>query len=298
MHPLSLSCKKLECVGKTSYNIMSDNYYLNLNGKLRSYKRALVMGIVNITPDSFFSRSRVDNTNKLLETVGEMLHQGADILDIGACSTRPGADYPDENEECKRLQWALGEIRNKYADAILSVDTFRSRIARTAVEKYNVDIINDVSGGIDKEMFPTVAALGVPYVLTHAGNHFDYGVNAESSVEEVVRFLGSRIAELEKAGVADVILDPGFGFGKTLQQNFDLLRNLELLKMFNKPLLVGVSRKSMIYKTLDCSAEKALEGTVVLNTIAVCKGASILRVHDVEAARHTVMLVDATTGSN
>ena len=271
------------------------NYTLNLRGRQVTIDRPWVMGIVNVTPDSFYSGSRVADDRTLVERVRQMVADGADIIDVGACSTRPGSGQIDAQEEMARLQWALAVIGREMPGVILSVDTYRADVARRCVEQWGVDIINDISGGtMDKAMFPTMAMLKVPYVLMHMRGTpetmttmTDYGDVAA----DVLDWLTRRIDELRQMGVADVIADPGFGFAKTLDQNYQLLGRLDAFHALDAPLLVGVSRKRMIYMPLGCTADEALNGTTVINTLALERGAHILRVHDVRAAAEAVKLV-------
>jgi dihydropteroate synthase len=269
-------------------------YSLNLKGRLVTIDRPWVMGIINITPDSFYSGSRVNDEHVLIERVGRMLDDGADVLDIGACSTRPGSESVDAQGEMARLDWALNAIRREFPDVILSVDTYRADVARRCVEEWGADIINDISAGmLDPEMFVTVARLRVPYVLMHMrgtpetmSSLTDY----QNVAAEVLEWMARRIDELRQMGVADIIADPGFGFAKTLEQNYELLARLEAFHVLDAPLLVGVSRKRMIYTPLQCTADEALNGTTVINTIALQQGAHFLRVHDVKAAVEAVKL--------
>lgn len=269
-------------------------YSLNLKGRLVTIDRPWVMGIINITPDSFYSDSRVADERMLVERIHTMVADGADVLDVGACSTRPGSESVDARGEMERLQWALAVIRREMPDVILSVDTYRAEVARRCVEEWGADIINDISGGtIDKAMFSTIADLQVPYVLMHMrgtpetmASMTDY----ENVSADVLEWMARRIDELRQLGVADVIADPGFGFAKTMEQNFQLLARLDAFHALNAPLLVGVSRKRMIYMPLDCGPNEALNGTTVINTLALQQGAHILRVHDVKAAVEAVKL--------
>lgn len=268
---------------------------LNLSGKLMSFDTPKVMGILNVTPDSFFSSSRYMSEEGILRRAEEMIDEGVDIIDVGGCSTRPGIELVTEEEELLRIRLALHLIRKRWPSIPLSVDTFRSSVATCAVKEYGANMINDVSGGsLDKSMFGTVAALQVPYILMHMKGtpatmqqqpHYD------DLMVEIVRFFSQRIQQLRQLGVNDIILDPGFGFGKTIEHNYELLRRLADFQVFELPLLVGVSRKSMIYKTLNKTPNESLHGTIVLNTLALSKGAHILRVHDVAAARECVQLV-------
>lgn len=270
-------------------------YSLNLKGRLVTIDRPWVMGIVNITPDSFYSGSRVNDEPSLVERVIQMLAEGADVLDVGACSTRPGSESIDAPGEMERLEWALKVIRREAPDAIISVDTYRADVARRCVEEWGVDIINDISGGtIDEAMFSTIAALRVPYVLMHMrgtpetmSSLTDY----DNVTADVLEWMARRIDELRQMGVADIIADPGFGFAKTMKQNYELMARLEVFHALNVPLLVGVSRKRMIYTPLGCTADDALNGTTVINTLALLQGAHILRVHDVKAACEAVKLI-------
>ena len=269
-------------------------YSLNLKGRLVTIDRPWVMGIINITPDSFYSGSRVVDERTLIERVGMMLDDGADVLDVGACSTRPGSEQVDAQGEMARLDWALNAIRREFPDVILSVDTYRAEVARRCVEEWGADIINDISAGmLDPEMFATVARLRVPYVLMHMrgtpetmSSLTDY----QNVAAEVLEWMARRIDELRQMGVTDIIADPGFGFAKTLEQNYELLARLEAFHVLDAPLLVGVSRKRMIYTPLQCTADEALNGTTVINTIALQQGAHFLRVHDVKAAVEAVKL--------
>ena len=276
-------------------------YSLNLHGKLVTIDRPWVMGIINITPDSFYSGSRAMDKQSLVGQVRQMLADGADVLDVGACSTRPGSQSVDAQGEMDRLQWALAVIRREAPDTILSVDTYRAAVARRCVEEWGVDIINDISGGtIDEAMFATVADLRVPYVLMHmrgTPETMSRLTDYDNVTADVLEWMARRIDELRQMGVADVIADPGFGFAKTLEQNYQLLARLEAFHALNAPLLVGVSRKRMIYTPLDCIADEALNGTTVINTMALLQGAHILRVHDVKAAVEAVKLTTLTRQS-
>lgn len=284
----------------TSNFLQRSTMIFNIKGRLTAFHHPIVMGIVNITNDSFFPASRVERNEDIINRVGNMLEAGASIIDIGACSTRPGSDPVSVEHEMQRLASVLGAIRNAFPDILISVDTFRADVAAMAVNEFGVDIINDVGGGdTDPEMPATVAKLKVPYVLTHCGNHFSDNDSAvvQNIIEEVMTFFGNKLTQLQLMGVADIILDPGIGFGKTPAENFTLLRDLDIIKsMFGRPILIGVSRKSLITHTLECGANEALNGTTALNAIALSKGASILRVHDVKEAVETVILVDRVYG--
>ena len=263
---------------------------INVGGRLLDLSSPVVMGILNATPDSFFSASRVESEEAVARRAAEIVEQGGTIIDVGACSTRPGADFVDEQEELRRLEMALRRIRADFPDAIVSVDTFRPSVAQRAVEEWGADIINDVSEGMgtsdtDETMFQCVARLRVPYVL----------MSVEPNLEGMLRRFGSEVAELHALGVSDVILDPGFGFGKTLEENYSLLNDIDRLQVLGLPLLVGISRKSMLYRVLDTTPEQVLNATTAANSVALTKGASILRVHDVKEAVETVRIFNAIT---
>lgn len=280
-------------------------YILNLGGSLMNLGEPQVMGILNVTPDSFYEKSRTFDEDAILRRAKQIAGEGGSIIDIGAYSTRPGSADVDESEEMSRLRRALSVVRKAVPGMPVSIDTFRADVAKMCVEEYGAEIINDVSGGEgDKRMFSTVARLGVPYILMHIGGtidnmHSDAPLTSHADAEvpymqSVVSFLTERINRLHALGAKDIIIDPGYGFGKSLQQNYELLNRLEDLKVWQLPLLVGVSRKSMIYKLLDTDSSQALNGTTVCNTIALMKGASILRVHDVRAAVEAVKIVKQT----
>ena len=264
-------------------------YSINVGGELLSLEVPIVMGILNATPDSFYQHH--EGTEAIALRTRQLIEEGATILDIGACSTRPGSMSIDEKEEMLRLRQALHIVRQEAPNAIVSIDTFRANIAKMCVEEYGVQMVNDISGGeFDKKMFKTVAELGVPYVLTH-----NVTINDTDNTQFMAVFLrniGSKVEELHELGLCDVIVDPGFGFNKTLEQNYVLMQNLEILHEFKLPLLVGLSRKSMIYKLLDTNPEGALNGSTVLHTIALTKGAQILRAHDVKEAIQCIKIVN------
>ena len=281
---------------------------LNCRGRLVALEVPAVMGILNVTPDSFFAGSRVsteksnlagDTAERAVVVAERMLTEGALFLDVGGYSTRPGAAEVGPAEEADRVLPAIEAILSHFPDALVSIDTFRASVARQAVGA-GACLINDVSGGtLDTAMFATVAELGIPYVLMHLrGTPQTMQSRAvyQNVVTEVVDELATRLAELRATGaIADVILDPGFGFAKTAAQNFELLSRLEAFRLFDEPLLVGLSRKSTIWKTLNISPDQALNGTTVLNTVALSKGASILRVHDIREAVEAVKLTQALT---
>ena len=260
---------------------------LNFSGKLITLDNPLVMGILNVTEDSFYDGGQYRTDEAIVKRAGEMLSAGADIIDIGAMSTRPGAADISEQEEINRIECAVRLVKGRFPEAVVSVDTWRASVARAAVQN-GADMINDVSGGtFDPEMIPIIGQLQVPYVLMHTPakpdmmqQHTDY----QDIIAEMLQFFGQQIEKLHEAHVHDIILDPGFGFGKTLEQNYFVLQNMDAFKVFNLPILVGVSRKSMIYKLLETTPDNALNGTTAVNTIALMKGAHILRVHDVKEA--------------
>ena len=268
---------------------------LNLSGRLVSLEKPLVMGIVNVTPDSFFAGSRIDGAKALRERLDTLVREGAALADLGAYSSRPGAEEVSPEEERRRLRPALQILRDEYPDLPVSVDTFRSDVARMAVEEYGASMINDISGGgLDPAMYRTMSELQVPYILMHMkGDPQTMQQQASYSdvTLEVIDYFAQRVGQLLELGVHDIILDPGFGFSKTTAQNYELLAQLgSLVEAFTQPLLVGVSRKSMIYRPLGISPEEALNGTTFLHALALERGAKILRVHDVRPAVEAVQL--------
>ena len=270
-------------------------YTINVGGKLMDLGEPQVMGILNVTPDSFYSASRKNTEQEIADRVQAILAEGGSMIDIGAYSSRPGADDVSAEEEMDRLRGGLKILRNIAPDAVLSVDTFRADVAKMCVEEFGVQIINDISGGeLDSRMFDTVAALGVPYILMHMKGDpqtMQNGPHYDDLLAEMLRYFGTKVQQLHELGVKDVILDPGFGFAKTLEHNYELMNRMQDLQVLELPMLVGISRKSMIYRLLGTSPEEALNGTSVLNTLALLKGASILRVHDVKAAVEVVQIV-------
>ncbi len=274
------------------------DYTMNLRGKLVELQRPWVMGILNVTPDSFYADSRTPmaEPERIAQRVRQMLAEGADIIDVGAYSSRPGADDISPLEEMRRLEVALSTVREVAPEVYVSVDTFRSEVARQCVEHFGVDLINDISGGVlDRAMPKVVARLGVPYIIMHMKGNPETMQTApeyQDVVAEVLEFLARQQQRFFDAGGKDVIIDPGFGFGKTLQHNYRLMDRLQDFHELHAPLLVGVSRKSMIYKLLETTPQDALNGTTVLHTIAMMKGAHILRVHDVQAAVEARTLVE------
>ena len=275
---------------------MKTPLFINVNGKLMDLSQPQVMGILNVTPDSFYAGSRGVAERDIIDRLRQMTDEGASIIDIGAYSSRPDADDVSTEEEMARLRHALNLVRQHQPDAVVSVDTFRADVARMCVEEYGVAMVNDISAGeMDDEMFPTIARLGVPYIAMHMkGTPQTMQINPqyEHFLKEIFYFFSEKVQKLRDLGVKDIIIDPGFGFGKTLEHNYQLMNHLEEFKLFGLPLLVGISRKSMIYKLLDTTPEEALNGTTVLNTIALQKGAHILRVHDVKAAVEAVKIVE------
>lgn len=269
------------------------DYTINVRGKLVDLSRLQVMGILNVTPDSFYSGSRKQTEQEIAGRANEIIAQGGTMIDIGAFSTRPGAQEVSEDEEARRLQWALGIVRREQPDAVVSVDTYRPAVARKCIAEWGADIINDVSeGGITgivdtpihetERMFDVVGELKCPYIL----------MSVKSSLHDMLIAFADEVQQLRDRGVKDIILDPGFGFGKTLEENYRLMREMEKLHVLGLPLLVGVSRKSMIFKLLGGTPASALNGTTVLHALSLAKGASILRVHDVKEAVEAVKIVE------
>lgn len=267
--------------------VMHEAYSINTGGKLLHLDSPIVMGILNATPDSFYQHH--ERAEDVALRTRQIFSEGATILDVGACSTRPGSEAPDEKEEMRRLSSALEVIREEAPDAIVSVDTYRASVARMCVNEFGVQMVNDISGGdMDAEMFKTVAELGVPYVLTH--NSTSNGTDDAAFMASFLRDMGRKVEQLHDSGVCDIIIDPGFGFGKTLEQNYIIMRNLEVLHELHLPLLIGVSHKSMIYELIGTTADGALGGTTVLHTIALMKGAHILRAHEVGEAMECITI--------
>lgn len=271
-------------------------FTLNCKGRLLVTEKPLVMGIINSTPDSFYAGSRFTGADAALAQCEKMLREGADIIDIGGQSTRPGSTTVSAEEELHRVIGSIEAIHKNFPEAFISADTYYSAVAREAVAA-GASIINDVSAGsLDEELIPAVAALGVPYILMHmqgTPETMHQNPEYENVTREVLDFFILQTAVLQKAGIKDIIIDPGFGFGKTIAQNFELLRNLSVFKVLNYPLLLGISRKSTIYKTLQITPEETLNGTTVLNTIGLMNGATILRVHDVKEAKEAIRLTEA-----
>ncbi|MGP1462019.1 dihydropteroate synthase [Tannerella sp.] len=269
---------------------------INLNGRLLSLKSPVVMGILNVTPDSFYAGSRQADEAAVAQRIETILSEGGIIVDIGGYSSRPDAAEVTEEDEWQRIEPALKRMQKDYPDVPVSVDTFRAAIARRAVEEYGAAMINDISGGmLDPQMFGTVTSLQVPYILMHmrgTPQTMQQQTDYDDLMEEIMLYFAQKVRMLRQLGVNDVILDPGFGFAKTLEQNYELMRSLaEFSLHFDTPLLVGISRKSMIYKLLNTTPENSLNGTTVLNTYALLNGADILRVHDVKAAAEAIEIV-------
>lgn len=279
------------------------NSYINIRGRLVSTDKPMVMGILNVTPDSFFSGSRKQSEHEIAERANAIVSEGGNIIDVGAFSTRPGANEVSEQEEMARMRMGLEIVRRQQPNAIVSVDTYRPDVARMCVEEYGADIINDVSeGGITgianvslepsesetPAIFRTVAELGVPYIL----------MSVRNDIQTMLLNAAKEVSMLRQMGVKDIIFDPGFGFGKTLEENYEIMKDLEKLHVLQLPLLVGISRKSMISRLFGTDADHALNGTTALNTIALMKGAAILRVHDVKEAVETLKICELTRQSN
>ena len=261
------------------------DYTINVHGQLMELSKPQVMGILNVTPDSFFAGSRMQTEQEIAVRANQIMAEGATMIDVGGCSTRPGSEPVSEAEEMQRLRMALGAVRREQPHAVISVDTFRPDVARMAVEEFGADIINDVSEG-NMEMYRMIARLRVPYIL----------MSVQPTLRDMLLAFAREVQQLRDLGVKDIILDPGFGFGKSVAQNYQVMNHLERLLVMELPLLVGISRKSMIYKLLGLTPNESLNGTSVLNTIALMKGASILRVHDVKEAVECVRIVESLNG--
>ena len=270
--------------------------YINAGGRLLDLSVPIVMGIINVTPDSFYEGSRAGSEKEIIDSARSMINDGASIIDVGGCSTRPYAPEVSQEEEEKRVLSAISLIKKEMPDAVISVDTFRSQVALRAVTEAGALIINDISGGdADNEMFGVVRRLNVPYIMMHMqgmpGNMQDNPVYVDV-VADILKAFGKKIAILQESGVNDIILDPGFGFGKTIKHNFEILKRFSDFTIAGLPLLAGISRKSMIWKTLGITPDDALNGTSVLNAVALMGGADILRVHDVAEAVQTIKLIE------
>lgn len=272
---------------------------LNLRGKLYPLDEPQIMGILNVTPDSIFAESRTSDDEQIAARVKQMMDEGADMIDIGGYSSRPGADDVSPQVEMERLRRGLRIVRKLYPDVPISVDTFRADVARMCIEEEGADLINDIAAGMmDRQMFKTVARLGVPYIMMHmqgTPKTMQLDPHYNNLRREVMLYFAERIDRLCQMGAKDIIIDPGFGFGKTVEHNYELMNHLEDFSVFNLPILVGISRKSMIYKLIGGTPQTSLNGTTVLNTIALTKGAHILRVHDVKQAVEAKRIWQATT---
>ena len=267
---------------------------IKIKGELINFSVPKIMGILNITPDSFYDGGRYNSKDKIKKQIEKMVISGADIIDVGGYSSRPGAKDINIEDELNRVIPVIEIIKQKFPKTILSIDTFRSKVASEAIIS-GADIVNDISGGnLDSAMFETVSKHKVPYILMHmSGNpgNMMSKTNYENVTKDLCRYFSERIDKAKSCGINDIIIDPGFGFSKTTQQNYELLNNLEFFKEFQRPIVVGVSRKSMIYKTLNTTPDKALNGSSVLHTISLMKGANILRAHDVKEALECIKIV-------
>ncbi|HCY43163.1 MAG TPA: dihydropteroate synthase [Prolixibacteraceae bacterium] len=283
-------------ITSTSAKFLKRKSSINLNGRLIDFSKPVVMGILNVTPDSFFDGGKYKTEKKVVKRAEEILEQGGTIIDIGAVSTQPGSDGVSTKDEIDRIIPAVKAVRKAFPEAVISIDTYRSWVAMKVIEDCGPCIVNDVSGGnFDVHMFETIGKLGVPYVLMHMqGTPIKMQDNPEYEdiIRDISMFFTDRVKKLNKAGVKDVIIDPGFGFGKTLEHNYELLNRLDSFKVFQLPVMVGVSRKSMIHKLLGQKPEDALNGTSVVNTLALMGGADLLRVHDVREAVEAVRIME------
>ena len=273
---------------------------INCKGKLLSLEKPIVMGIINITPDSFYDGGRYSNVDQVLRQAEKMVTEGASIMDIGGMSSRPGAAIIEEEEELSRVIEVIRRVHEIFPEVILSIDTFRSKVAEEAIEA-GASIVNDISAGkLDQNMYATVGKLSVPYILMHMQNlpeSMQKNPNYEDVTQEVLDFFIFEINRLQELGVLDIIVDPGFGFGKSLKHNYELLNKLHVFKLLSFPVLAGISRKSMIYKVLNTKPEQALNGTTALHMVALQQGAKILRVHDVKPAIETIALFTELTNA-
>ena len=278
----------------TTFPLFSREFSLNLNGEPVSISEPLVMGILNVTPDSFYGGSRHTGPSDAARAAREMLEQGARLIDVGGASSRPGAEEIPEEEELNRLRPVMEALRNELPDALLSVDTWRSGVVRELHRQFRIDMVNDITAGLwDPAIAETVAELGIPYLIMHMqGTPSDMQVDPRYTdvTDELLQFFGARIHHLRKLGINDILIDPGFGFGKTTEQNYQLLRELDAFGVLELPVAVGISRKGMIYKPLGCTPEEALNGTTAAHMAALMRGANLLRVHDVKAAVETVKI--------
>jgi dihydropteroate synthase len=280
----------------TKIHQFNQNRFINLKGNLYDLNSPKIMGIINCTPDSFYSESRKTHIHEILKTVESMLENGVDIIDIGGASTRPNAIIPNIDEEIARIHEPIKAIRKEFKDLVISLDTMRSKVAEIGINE-GISIINDVSGGsYDWELIELVAEKKIPYILTYNNGNEVNTVPLASNrniLMESIKFFSERIQKLKNSGINDIIIDPGFGFDKTLEENFSILNNFELLQILEKPILVGISRKSMIYKKIGIAPDESLNGTTVLNTVTFLKNASIFRVHDVKEMNEIRKLLKA-----
>lgn len=274
--------------------LFPQKYTFQINGRLQVWDSPKIMGILNATPDSFFGRSRTNITSKdFAEQVGKLISDGADIIDVGGYSSRPGAAVVSESEELNRVIPVIEWISKNYPDTLISIDTFRAKVAENAI-KSGAHIVNDISAGdLDQDMIPLIGSLKIPYIAMHMrGNpsNMQQLTNYSDILGEILNYFSEKLDQFKKFGIKDVIIDPGFGFAKSIEQNYFLLKNLSQFRYLSSPILVGVSRKSMIYNTLGNSANEALNGTTALNMFSLCQGANIIRVHDVKEAKETIKL--------
>ena len=267
--------------------IFNSNITLNCQGKLIEFDTPIIMGIINTTPDSFYKGSRVESTNQIIEQVNQFVKEGVDIIDVGGYSSRPGADEVSEEEEISRILPAIKLIRQTFKNLLISIDTFRPNVAKIALEN-GANIINDISGGqFDEQIFNIASTYSAPYIMMHmrgTPQNMQNNTQYEHLIKDLVYFFSKQIQTAQKNGIKDIIVDPGLGFSKTLEQNYEIIKHLDLFKVLDKPILIGASRKSMLYKLLNISANESLNATTVINTIALLNGANILRVHDVKEA--------------
>jgi dihydropteroate synthase len=280
----------------TTGTLFSKRHSLNLQGRILNLSSPVVMGILNATPDSFYPRSRLAHPEDAVARAREMLEQGAKIVDVGAVSSRPGAEEITEEEELNRLSPVIEAIRREIPECAVSVDTWRGGVARAMYERYGIHMVNDISAGqMDPSMFDIMATLGIPYVIMHmqgTPSNMQDSPHYENVVDELLQFFGERVDKLRKKGINDIIIDPGFGFGKTLEQNYALLTDMDAFRILELPLMVGLSRKSMIYKVLETDSDHSLVGTTAAHMAALINGATILRVHDVRAATETIKIFE------
>jgi dihydropteroate synthase len=282
----------------TKIHQFKQNRFINLKGNLYDLNSPKIMGIINCTPDSFYSESRKTQIDEILKTIESMLENGVDIIDIGGASTRPNAEIPSVDEEIKRIHEPLKAIRKEFKDIVISLDTMRNEVAQVGIDE-GISIINDISGGLyDEKLLELVAKKKIPYILTfNNGNEINKVplISERNVLMESIMFFSDKIQKLKNLGINDIIIDPGFGFDKTLDENFSLFNNFELLQILEKPILVGISRKSMIYKKLGIAPEDSLNGTTILNTALFLKNTSIFRVHDVKEMKQIKQLLNACT---